>query len=961
MTGPGDATRPMPGNVLAGARDLAIWAKLSKGREPSWTYHPLLCHMLDVAAVASVLWQLTLRTATRQRIAKALGLDDGSAGRWLPFLAGLHDLGKASPSFQLQPAGVERGFRGRLRDAGLTVPQCPPSVPHGAVTASRLGEILVTDFAMSYRVAQALATVVGGHHGTFPTTQAILDADGRAVGDRTWAATRCTLARQLARALAVEVPAPQGLDAPTAIFLAGFVSIADWIGSAEAYFPHLVRDPSISVTLDPAVYRAEAESRARHALERLGFSPWPVAAGMRTFAELFPSIAAPNGLQQAVMGISDAIDGPALILIEAPMGEGKTEAAMYAADRWMVAAGRRGMYFALPTQATSNQMFGRVRAFLASRGLGETVDLQLLHGHAALSSEFAALRRRAELLLEPNGICEEHGKDKNTAHVVAAEWFTHRKRGLLGPFGVGTVDQMLLAALQSRHVFVRLFGLTDKTVIIDEVHAYDMYMTTLLERLLNWLASLGCSVVLMSATLPKGRRAALVDAYARGLGQTHLQQGSASYPRVAWVAASGVGDRSVGTSERASRSVSVEWVHGSLPPSGSGAFELGGRLEAALAHGGSAAVVCNTVARAQEVYRALKTHFPLTAEDGAPELDLLHARFPFEEREQRELRTLVRFGKPDSMVAGPWGEPRPVRRPRRAVLVATQIIEQSLDLDFDLLVTDLAPADLVLQRVGRLQRHSPSRPAGLTRPVVWLVGPDEGAGGLPDFGRGTEAVYDGHVLLRSWLALRHQERIRIPEDIEALIEAVYDERACPDDLPESVRARWEETLRTSRDGAEAAAAEAHARGLKPPWYTGPISTLTVDPREEDAPEFHQAHQALTRLSEPTVPVVCLYQGPHRASLDRQGVSVVDVDAVPNADTALRLLRRSVSISDHRVIGSLLAAGVPPGWRRSPLLRHHRPVLFDTAGGSQVLGRHRLRLDPEIGLTIVPAEEGGRRE
>ncbi len=940
---------------------IVLWAKLSRGQGPFWTLHPLLCHMLDVASVATGMWRAMLPEAARGRIAAALGLDDASTGRWVAFLAGMHDLGKASPAFQLQPAGAARGFRERLREAGLTLPARVVSLPHGAVTASRLGEVLATEFGLSRPVAQALAAVAGGHHGTFPTAQEILDADGgAAVGDATWTAARRVLAACLAHLLALGGPAPQALDTPTAMFLAGFISVADWIGSAETYFPHAVQDPSKPMTLEPSTYHAEAESRAGRALERLGFAPWPVATGARGFLDLFPTISAPNSLQETVIDIGDATRGPALLLIEAPMGEGKTEAAMYAADRWAGSAGCRGMYFALPTQATSNQMFGRVRAFLASRYAGQTVDLQLLHGHAGLSSEFAALRRHSDFLLEPSGICAERDEG-GTANVVAAEWFTHRKRGLLGPFGVGTVDQTLLAVLQSRHVFVRLFGLAHKTVIIDEVHAYDTYMTTLLERLLNWLASLDCSVVLLSATLPRSRRADLLDAYARGLGLHRTPPEPLAYPRVTWVSASDAGTRSVRTSETAAKSVSIEWVDGRLPRPSSGAFPLGERLRVALSDGGCAAVVCNTVARAQSVYQALKAYFPLSEDDGAPEMDLLHARFPFEERERRELRTLARFGKPDGVATTPSGEAQAVRRPGRAVLVATQVIEQSLDLDFDLLVTDLAPADLVLQRVGRLHRHRRSRPTSLAHPVVWLLRPDEEADGSPDFDRGTEAVYDGHVLLRSWLALRGLERIRIPEDVEGVVEAVYDDRSCPGDAPEGVRLRWEETLRRSCEEKDAAEAQAQTRWLKPPWYRGALSTLTIDPREEDAPEFHQSHQALTRLSEPTVPIVCLYEGPHGRSIDPKGEEIMGADdVIPRGDVAMRLLRRSVSVSDRRVVGALLGMAIPAGWRRSALLRHHRRVLFDAAGQSQVFGRHRLCLDPELGLTVASVQEGEER-
>jgi CRISPR-associated endonuclease/helicase Cas3 len=216
--------------------------------------------------------------------------------------------------------------------------------------------------------------------------------------------------------------------------------------------------------------------------------------------------------------------------------------------------------------------------------------------------------------------------------VMAAECFTYRKRGLLAPFGVGTVDQALLAVLKTRHYFVRLFGLASKTVVIDEVHAYDAYMMKLLERLLEWLAACGCAVVLLSATLPGERRQALVKAFARGLGRddTSLKTPERPYPRLTWVSRTSddIEVLPFVASAQFSRTIRYEWVNGAISPGTGQVFKLGERLQEALADGGCAAVICNTVGRAQEVYRALKVYFPeQDARDGAPELNLFHARY----------------------------------------------------------------------------------------------------------------------------------------------------------------------------------------------------------------------------------------------------------------------------------------------------------------------------------------------
>ena len=598
-------------------------------------------------------------------------------------------------------------------------------------------------------------------------------------------------------------------------------------------------------------------------------------------------------------------------------------------------------------------MFGRVRDFLLARYPESTVNLQLLHGHASLSAEFAVMRLAADRLLAPTAVEGESGYDGARPGVVAAEWFTHRKRGLLAPFGVGTVDQALLAALQTRHVFVRLFGLAGKTVIFDEAHAYDSYMTQLLDRLLEWLAALGSSVVLLSATLPEARRRQLAEAYLRGLGQPPYEpRGEARYPRLSWVGASGAGACPLETSPRATKEVDIRWVDGSLPAE-SLSFDLGVRLRDALADGGCTAVICNTVDRAQQVYLALKPFFPGLADDGEPELDLLHARYPFEDRQRREKRSLLRFGREGARVSMGEGDVREVLRPRRAVLVSTQIVEQSLDLDFDLMVTDPAPVDLVLQRLGRLHRHPRPRPRGVERPALWICAPQVDGEGVPAFGRGTEHVYDRHVLLRSWLALKDVPLLRVPGQVEELVEAVYGDRACPPELSGSLCRLWEETLAEQRLSLESETREAEERWLKPPTYGGALWRLISDPREEDAPEFHKAHQALTRLTDPSVAVVCLYGRGGGVSLDREGSHLVDLRVTPAGELLRQLLRKSVTVSDRRVVWSLMAEAVPASWKRTPLLRHHRPLVLD-ANDAAVIGGLSLHLDRDIGLSVANA-------
>ena len=672
-------------------------------------YHPLLCHMIDVAMVALETWRSVLSSKQRREMARSLGFgeDQDAAGRWCAFLAGLHDLGKASPAFQLQVHRIRAAVRERLQSIGLpTGPRYGPKrTPHGIITAATLPEILEIDFGLDRLLARRIGVVVRGHHGIFPASSEILKVVAVARGRTEWDAHRRALVNELAAVLGVSrSPSPRRIDNAMAMILSGFVSVSDWVGSNVAHFRYFM--PS-----SVSAYVSEAGTQAQGALNTLGWLSKPHPDNVLGFNDLSPRIGKPNALQRSAKSIAAEMAGPGLVVVEAPMGEGKTEAAIYLADRWAASSGQDGHYFALPTQATSNQMFGRIREYLQDRYEGTQVQLQLLHGHASLSSEFEALQQRDNLVFAPGYPGVDDDSDELT--VVASEWFTHRKRGLLAPFGVGTIDQSLLAALQTKHVFVRLFGLAYKTVTVDEVHAYDAYMTTLLE----WLADLGSSVVLLSATLPKARREQLLAAYARGLGkEPEATAPPAEYPRISWVSQDAkTGSRTVAVSARGRKEISLTWSDGSLPGDGQTSFQLGEMLNGALAQGGCAAFICNTVRRAQETYLALKPYFHGVADNGESELDLLHSQYPFEDRELREQRALARFGKPDG---------RGIRRPLRAVLVATQIIEQSLDLDFDLMVSDMAPADLLLQRAGRLHRHERPRPSGLEGATLIVCEPD---------------------------------------------------------------------------------------------------------------------------------------------------------------------------------------------------------------------------------------------
>ncbi len=866
-------------------------AKFGRESVPSAApaYHPLICHMADVAAVATAMWELVLPASSRSIIAAGLGLPDEDAREWVAFIAGCHDLGKATRQFQAK----DRNHATRLSTPGFTASDPRKDPGHGMRTAGFFCEY-ATELGVGRPIASQLGIITGGHHGRFlvPEWNSLSAQALEESRQPTWRQARDELFADFKKLFALR-SLPSAEPTPQAgMLLAGLISVSDWVGSFEERFAY---DPQGAA--DPAAYYGRVREVARQVIREDRWVPGPVPR-VTAFSGLFPF--PPRRLQSVVEALATKVGTPGLVIIEAPMGEGKTEAALYLAHQWE-ARGARGSYIALPTQATANQMDGRVREFLARRDPAHPANLVLAHGGAWEQPRYV-----------PSAI---HGDDDPRADAVAAtEWFLSKKRALLAPYGVGTVDQALMAVLQVRHVFVRLFGLAGKPVVIDEVHAYDTYMTGLLERLLEWLAALGSPVVLLSATLPSGRRERLLDAYRRGMGSTAEAPPVPAYPRVTWVDASASGAEYAEPDGRSARSLAIERVEDSNEV-------LVRALSDALREGGCAAVICNTVGRAQEVYRALSVAF-------APgrELGLFHARFIEEDRRRIEADCLRRFGPPA----------KATDRPPRFVLVATQVIEQSLDVDFDVMFTELAPADLLLQRSGRLQRHG----RGQRTPVLRVLWPGTDEDGLPRFERRHTSVYDEHILLRTWHALKERRAIAIPGEVQELVDLVYrDDEGTPADADDELARRWHMTWAEMSARREREENEAQTTRLDSPLAELSIESYLRHPREEDE-DLHPKLQALTRLAEPSFSVVLAPEG-------------YALPSELDGDTVRFLLGRSVSVSHRGLVPVLRDLEPPAAFQKRAALRRHRMVVLD-GSGSAVVGRWRLTYSRDIGLEIADA-------
>jgi CRISPR-associated endonuclease/helicase Cas3 len=839
---------------------LKYWGKADPTGESKW--HPLILHTLDVAAAADAIIARE-PSATRERLAEVIGLEWDQARPWLLLLIACHDLGKGCPGFQCKWKNLSGLDGGASPDT---------TINHAFVSQIDLFPLLL-ELGWPEETAELVADAVGCHHGerANPNTITNLEGNRRALGKPEWHQARRAIFDALIEVFAPsEPPIKPTLTGPDFMLLAGLTSFADWIGSNELHFPFGTPEDCADL---PAWFKKRRECNAAKALDQTGwFARVPLATTHRAFDAVFGFI--PRPLQCAVVDALDTIDQPAVLLVEAPMGEGKTEAALYAHLELQRRLGHRGLYIALPTKATGNAMFRRVLEFLRSQQCDRPLDLQLLHGGALLNDDYQRLK--------PGGIFDT----TTGGDVRAGEWFTHKKRALLSEYGVGTIDQALLTILPVRHQFVRLWGLANRVVVFDEIHAYDAYTGTLLLHLLRWLLALGSSVVLLSATLPPQIRRQLAELTG---AQPHLQE--ATYPRLS-IYQNGQAVQQIAFDADSARrlSLTIAPVTADLPA-------IKTALDQRLATGGHALALLNTVQRAQKLYQDYGEGVPLLIDgeqvgkrlaDGA-EVYLFHARFPADQRQRREDAVLKVFGPPAKGESG--------ARIGRKILIATQVAEQSLDLDFDLIATDLAPIDLLLQRAGRLWRHQRgTRP--LADPVLIVAGLAEDP--PPSFGKPLwwSAVYREDVLLRTRSLLRDKPALQLPDEIDTLVAAVYEEEI---GVAEALEARLDRAMQDALgiNYAHVGAANQAIIGLPDDgsWKTSANFTLYDD----DEPGVHITLKAKTRLGDDSIVVIPLRES-----------DAFDLATAPDFAQAKAWFLRAMSLSRKGIVKPLQKIGVPEG-------------------------------------------------
>ncbi|MFJ4090996.1 CRISPR-associated helicase Cas3' [Kitasatospora sp. NPDC089913] len=942
----------------------ALWGK-SAGKAGG-TVNLLLSHMLDTAAVAEVVWDHYLPQVTRRQLDAVAG-GPGKGRRLFSWLCGIHDLGKATPAFQRIDAAGEAA----VRRAGLSWDKyaVKNTTWRHDKAGGRLLRLLLERAGWAREQIDWVWPLVAGHHGLFPTVGQLAprkeDLQGKG---RSWKSAQSALVEVFSRELGYEGGSPLAGVEPALVpsravqlQLSGFVVMADWIASDETHFKG---EPDLAKVTMPG-----ARQRATAAWSELGLrGGWGqlAVAGPEAFRDRFDH--GPRPSQELVLDVVRRTGGPGLVIVEAPMGEGKTKAALAAAELMAARHGADGVFLGMPTQATADPMFTQLRTWLREVGEGLEGQVALLHGKRMFNKEWRGLLegagewgQDADSRYSSVGVDEfgmstdcfdgcEGGERK-----APAEWFLGRRRGLLSPFAVGTIDQLLYAATRTKHVMLRMAGLVGKVVILDEVHAADVYMSQFLLEGLWWLGQAGVPVVLLSATLPPEQRRRLVAAYLAGTQSAEEPVAlelpePQGYPSVtaAWPGPAGRPELLVESTGpwRGDLQVRVELLDELPMPAGPAAWQTDAEsadravaecLKDRLADGGCALVIRNTVARAQATVDALRREY-------GSEVRLLHGRLHAGHRADRTQEVLKLLGPPRE------GH----ERPERLIVVATQLAEQSFDVDADLLITDLAPMDLLLQRIGRLHRHDGvKRPPRLAQPAVVVTGLHLHDGEAPHILRASERIYGRYLLLRTAAEVARATKggegtWSIPGRVPDLVARVYGTGpVVPEAWAEaeaSARQDWEQRQAGRRETAAQVLltrAGEHGGTTLAGLHYGAHGRLAEGQFE-----------ALVRDGERSVEVVLVRRTENgfRTTTGRR--------LGPNGEVAAELIDDVLS-GTVRLPASLTAAaeqalGPLPGWRDHPWLRYSLALQLDERGEATLDDVH-LRYDDVLGLVV----SGGR--
>ena len=705
---------------------MEIYSKLyiAKSEVTNSYWLPLWIHHIDTYNVM----QYLLDEFVSDSITISCALDRTILKKTALFLSLVHDIGKATVGFQYKIA--------------FNVPQRAQLLKHYLDIPDRMDVTEIQNTPHAYTgesilifngCPESIAAVVGSHHGVPAELAEDLTCNRKdIVGYRVYfgdtdknrsnleGSWNCMIQEALVKSGFDSIRELPDINAQAQMLLCGLLITADWIASNTELFP--------LISIDDDDIQIDFEKRTLNALDNLNFTEqWNAERTTysdKDFEETFGFL--PRAVQKCIIEIAQNADHPGLFILEAPMGCGKTEAALSCAELIASKCKKNGLFFGMPTQATANGIFPRVINWAEKQSEEFYHCVQLQHGNAALNETFQKIQK---------GIPEE----ESDSGIIVHSWFCDSKKSCLADFVVATVDQLLMLALKRRHIMLLHLGLSEKVVIIDEVHAYDAYMNQYLERALQWLGAYHTPVILLSATLPSKRRMSLVRAYLDLKTSDEIFEKNISYPLLTWTDGGKIMQKVL------PYNADKKTIHISKC-NDKDIIEI---VRSAVSSGGCVGIIMNTVSRAQSTTKLIKNEI-------TDNVLLYHAQYIMPDRAAKEEILLERIGS-DSKSEKRQG----------LVVIGTQVLEQSLDIDFDILITDICPVDLLLQRIGRLHRHTRKRPDELKIPVCYVL-TDE----YEDDNSGSKSIYGTWLLEET---LEHiPDMVTLPDDISPLVQKVYD-------------------------------------------------------------------------------------------------------------------------------------------------------------------------------------------
>lgn len=938
-----------------------LMAKSDQEDDSLWL--PLWMHLKDTAGVMKKL----VHRWIPQSVVNASGLDFEEFEKTAVFTAAVHDIGKATSCFQSRIVIRKNMKRNELTDAGFTIRY--PDDFNGKTPHSYAGQWILQSDTTGFGIDKTVCDIVGAHHGK-PVSSSKINQEpdllkvyetnfyGRendSLSADVWKnAWREIVEEALKTAKLNSAGDFPRLSVQAQVILSGLLITADWIASNTEYFPLIDIDDTGSEALYP--------ERITSGFEQLAFPEgWrseTVRINDKQFQERFGFL--PNQVQRTMIEVVQECKRPGIFILEAQMGVGKTEAGLAAAELLASKDELGGVFFGLPTQSTSNGLFPRLYEWADSVSEDTVNSVCLAHGAAEFNDEYENLSQK---ILVDNEEEEDGGLEVHP-------WFQGNKKSLLADFVIGTVDQFLMASLRRKHFMLRHLGLAGKVVIIDECHAYDTYMDEYLDRSIQWMAAYGIPVILLSATLPEKRREKLIECYAKAYSKYNLGnrrpkcqtmndgwEKNISYPLLTWTDGEEICQRAIDQDVK-EKEIKIDTI-GSPD-------EIILLLDESLKEGGCACVILNTVKEAQKVYQRI------LADMEDVEVLLYHAQFIMPDRAKKEKELLNHMGK----------NSRKSDR-RRYILIGTQVLEQSLDYDADIMISQLCPMDLLLQRMGRLHRHDRERSEFLKNPRFVIL-----MDGEKPYDDGSRAVYGDYLLQKTWQVISKKGDTEgntcfsLPKEIPVLVQDVYSnennkrissyafrpeetekpESACADDKTSNLvkeRLEYDEKQKAKKERAQRFL-------LKSP--SGNIEGIleNVDETIESAAES-RVRDGISSISV----ILMIKETAGTITFVDKGERSVHLSpfTVPDDHTGRIIARQKMNMPHifsqdwiiDRVIDELekqnkqnLAA-----WQQSPWIRGELILLLDEDGYANLCG-YQITYSEKMGLSYIREEENGRK-